>query len=66
MEITFIYFGFPESNTLKYYFQRDVFVSILVPPFIDGADDVTDSTVIINSPLELECHATGTPAPLIT
>ncbi|TDH08782.1 hypothetical protein EPR50_G00101320 [Perca flavescens] len=41
-------------------------VRVLVPPFIDGADDVTDSTVIINSPLELECHATGTPAPVIT
>ncbi|XP_069009305.1 hemicentin-1 [Embiotoca jacksoni] len=41
-------------------------VKVLVPPFIDGADDVTDSTVIINSPLELECHATGTPAPVIT
>uniref|UniRef100_UPI0037E9B6AB hemicentin-1 n=1 Tax=Semicossyphus pulcher TaxID=241346 RepID=UPI0037E9B6AB len=41
-------------------------VRVLVPPFIDGAGDVTDSTVIINSPLELECHATGTPAPAIT
>ncbi|XP_065811778.1 hemicentin-1 [Labrus bergylta] len=41
-------------------------VRVLVPPFIDGSDDVTDSTVIINSPLELECHATGTPAPAIT
>ncbi|KAF1385466.1 hypothetical protein PFLUV_G00108060 [Perca fluviatilis] len=41
-------------------------VRVLVPPFIDGADDVTDSTVIINSPLELECHPTGTPAPVIT
>lgn len=39
--------------------------SLLVPPFIDGADDVTVSTVILNSPLELECHATGTPAPVI-
>ncbi|XP_027145831.1 hemicentin-1 [Larimichthys crocea] len=41
-------------------------VRVLVPPFIDGADDVTDSTVIINSALELECQATGTPAPVIT
>ncbi|XP_028259472.1 hemicentin-1 [Parambassis ranga] len=41
-------------------------IRVLVPPFIDGADVVTDSTVIINSPLELECHATGTPAPVIT
>ncbi|XP_047443825.1 hemicentin-1 isoform X2 [Mugil cephalus] len=41
-------------------------VKVLVPPFIDGADVVTDNTVIINSPLELECQATGTPAPVIT
>uniref|UniRef100_A0A4W6D352 Hemicentin-1 n=1 Tax=Lates calcarifer TaxID=8187 RepID=A0A4W6D352_LATCA len=41
-------------------------VRVLVPPFIDGADDVTDSTVILNSPLELECEATGTPVPVIT
>ncbi|XP_051803642.1 hemicentin-1 [Acanthochromis polyacanthus] len=41
-------------------------VRVLVPPFIDGADDVTDSTVVVNSPLDLECHATGTPAPVIT
>ncbi|XP_070817740.1 hemicentin-1 [Chaetodon trifascialis] len=41
-------------------------VKVLVPPFIDGADDVTESTVTINSPLELECQATGTPAPVIT
>ncbi|AWP10692.1 putative hemicentin-1 [Scophthalmus maximus] len=40
-------------------------VRVLVPPFIDGADDVTDTTVILNSPLELECEATGTPAPVI-
>ncbi|CAG5863670.1 unnamed protein product [Menidia menidia] len=41
-------------------------VRVLVPPFINGAEDVTDSTVVINTPLELECHATGTPAPVIT
>ncbi|KAJ0032742.1 hypothetical protein NQD34_002823 [Periophthalmus magnuspinnatus] len=41
-------------------------VKVLVPPFIDSGDSVTDSIVIINSPLELECHATGTPAPTIT
>ncbi|XP_058494160.1 hemicentin-1 isoform X1 [Solea solea] len=41
-------------------------VRVLVPPFIDGADDVTDTTVILSSPLELECEATGTPAPVIT
>ncbi|KAM3875993.1 hemicentin-1 [Diretmus argenteus] len=41
-------------------------VSVLVPPFIDGGNEVTDSIVIINSPLELECYATGSPAPVIT
>ncbi|XP_053737549.1 hemicentin-1 isoform X1 [Synchiropus splendidus] len=41
-------------------------VRVLVPPFIDGGDDVTGSTVIINSPLELECQASGTPSPVIT
>uniref|UniRef100_A0A3Q2CT39 Hemicentin-1 n=1 Tax=Cyprinodon variegatus TaxID=28743 RepID=A0A3Q2CT39_CYPVA len=40
-------------------------VKVLVPPFIDGADVVTESTVMINTPLELECHATGSPAPAI-
>ncbi|XP_061680955.1 hemicentin-1 isoform X2 [Syngnathoides biaculeatus] len=41
-------------------------VRVLVPPLIDGGDEVTDRTVIINSPLELDCHATGAPAPVIT
>ncbi|XP_023810079.1 hemicentin-1 isoform X2 [Oryzias latipes] len=41
-------------------------VRVLVPPFIDGADDVTGRTVLINSPVELECESTGTPAPVIT
>ncbi|XP_043941249.1 hemicentin-1 [Protopterus annectens] len=41
-------------------------VGILVPPSLDGGDETTDHTTIQNSPLELECHATGTPLPLIT
>ncbi|XP_051929217.1 hemicentin-1 isoform X2 [Hippocampus zosterae] len=41
-------------------------VRILVPPSIDGGDEMTDSTIIVNTPLELECQATGTPAPAIT
>ncbi|XP_017276034.1 hemicentin-1 isoform X1 [Kryptolebias marmoratus] len=41
-------------------------VRVLVPPFVDGPDEVTLGTVIVNSLLELECHATGTPAPVIT
>ncbi|XP_028301363.1 hemicentin-1 isoform X2 [Gouania willdenowi] len=39
-------------------------VKVLVPPHVDGADEVTDSAVIINNPLELECSATGIPPPL--
>ncbi|XP_026178915.1 hemicentin-1 [Mastacembelus armatus] len=41
-------------------------VKVLVPPSIDGVDDVTEITVIINTLFELECHATGTPAPVVT
>ncbi|MCJ8749980.1 hypothetical protein PDJAM_G00193750 [Pangasius djambal] len=41
-------------------------VGVLVPPTVDGADKITDATVIINNVLELECHATGTPPPTIT
>ncbi|XP_017573536.2 hemicentin-1 isoform X3 [Pygocentrus nattereri] len=41
-------------------------VNVLVPPTVDGADENTDATVVINSLLELECHATGTPTPTIT
>ncbi|XP_076872442.1 hemicentin-1 isoform X2 [Brachyhypopomus gauderio] len=41
-------------------------ISVLVPPSIDGADEITDATVVINNLLELECHATGTPTPTIT
>ncbi|KAL1022832.1 hypothetical protein UPYG_G00032950 [Umbra pygmaea] len=38
-------------------------VSVLVPPVVEGGDVVTETMVIINNPLELECHATGTPSP---
>ncbi|KAJ7986246.1 hypothetical protein DPEC_G00337960 [Dallia pectoralis] len=38
-------------------------VSVLDPPVVERGDDVTDTTVVINNPLELECHATGTPSP---
>ncbi|XP_030626728.1 hemicentin-1 [Chanos chanos] len=41
-------------------------VSVLVPPVIEGADESTDATVVINGILELECHVTGTPTPAIT
>uniref|UniRef100_A0A3Q4HTJ7 Hemicentin 1 n=1 Tax=Neolamprologus brichardi TaxID=32507 RepID=A0A3Q4HTJ7_NEOBR len=41
-------------------------VRVLVPPFIDGSDNVTVTTVILNTPLELECHSAGTPTPVIT
>ncbi|XP_048833472.1 hemicentin-1 isoform X1 [Brienomyrus brachyistius] len=41
-------------------------INVLVPPSVESGDQTSDSTVIVNNPLELECHATGTPAPLIT
>uniref|UniRef100_A0AAZ3SJS1 Hemicentin 1 n=1 Tax=Oncorhynchus tshawytscha TaxID=74940 RepID=A0AAZ3SJS1_ONCTS len=41
-------------------------VSVLVPPVVEGGEEVTDTTVIINNLLELECRATGTPSPILT
>ncbi|NXE93182.1 HMCN1 protein, partial [Menura novaehollandiae] len=41
-------------------------VEILVPPFVEGGDEVLDYIVILHSPLELDCSATGTPSPTIT
>nr|XP_014344645.1 PREDICTED: hemicentin-1 [Latimeria chalumnae] len=41
-------------------------VNILVPPSVEGGDETTDNTVIMNNPLELECYAVGTPLPQIT
>ncbi|XP_036834633.1 hemicentin-1 isoform X2 [Oncorhynchus mykiss] len=41
-------------------------VSVLVPPVVEGGDEVTDTTVTINNLLELECRATGTPSPILT
>uniref|UniRef100_A0A8C3J6R6 Hemicentin-1 n=1 Tax=Calidris pygmaea TaxID=425635 RepID=A0A8C3J6R6_9CHAR len=41
-------------------------VEILVPPFVEGGDELLDYIVILHSPLELDCSATGTPSPTIT
>ncbi|XP_014802303.1 PREDICTED: hemicentin-1 [Calidris pugnax] len=41
-------------------------VEILVPPFVEGGDELLDYVVILHSPLELDCSATGTPSPTIT
>ncbi|KAH0618306.1 hypothetical protein JD844_017377 [Phrynosoma platyrhinos] len=41
-------------------------VEILVPPNIEGGDESSDYIVILHSPLELDCPATGTPLPTIT
>ncbi|MGH0173029.1 UNVERIFIED_CONTAM: hypothetical protein FKN15_020671 [Acipenser sinensis] len=41
-------------------------INVLVPPSVEGGDETTDTTVILNSPLELECRARGTPPPHIT
>ncbi|XP_067156720.1 hemicentin-1 [Apteryx mantelli] len=41
-------------------------VEVLVPPFVEGGDELLDYIVILHSPLELDCSATGTPSPTIT
>ncbi|XP_009081115.1 PREDICTED: LOW QUALITY PROTEIN: hemicentin-1-like, partial [Acanthisitta chloris] len=41
-------------------------VEILVPPFVDGGDELLDYIVVLHSPLELDCSAAGTPSPTIT
>ncbi|NWV42606.1 HMCN1 protein, partial [Grantiella picta] len=41
-------------------------VEILVPPFVEGGDELLDYIVILHSPLELDCPARGTPSPAIT
>uniref|UniRef100_A0A8B9SME3 Hemicentin 1 n=1 Tax=Anas platyrhynchos TaxID=8839 RepID=A0A8B9SME3_ANAPL len=40
-------------------------VEILVPPFVEGGGELLDYFVILHSPLELDCSATGTPSPTI-
>ncbi|NXF12445.1 HMCN1 protein, partial [Smithornis capensis] len=41
-------------------------VQILVPPFVEGGDELLDYIVILHSPLELDCSAAGTPSPTLT
>uniref|UniRef100_A0A8D2KTM3 Hemicentin 1 n=1 Tax=Varanus komodoensis TaxID=61221 RepID=A0A8D2KTM3_VARKO len=41
-------------------------VEILVPPNMEGGNDSSDYIVILHSPLELDCPATGVPLPTIT
>ncbi|XP_077188775.1 hemicentin-1 isoform X2 [Paroedura picta] len=41
-------------------------VEILVPPSVEGGNESSDYIVILHSPLELDCPATGTPLPAIT
>ncbi|MBN3312119.1 HMCN1 protein, partial [Atractosteus spatula] len=41
-------------------------ISVLVPPSVGGEDETTDTTVVVNSPLEMDCPVTGTPTPQIT
>ncbi|XP_074858282.1 hemicentin-1 isoform X3 [Carettochelys insculpta] len=40
-------------------------VEILVPPLVEGGGESSDYMVILHSPLELDCPATGTPPPAI-
>lgn len=44
----------------------DGFCCLTVPPLVEGGDEVLDYIVILQSPLELDCSATGTPSPTIT
>ncbi|NXL77816.1 HMCN1 protein, partial [Leptocoma aspasia] len=48
------------EQEIKYY------VEILVPPFVEGGDELLGYIVILHSPLELDCSARGTPSPTIT
>ncbi|XP_071607415.1 hemicentin-1 isoform X1 [Heliangelus exortis] len=41
-------------------------VEILVPPFVEGGDELLDYIVILHSPFELDCSASGMPSPTIT
>ncbi|NXW73911.1 HMCN1 protein, partial [Hirundo rustica] len=41
-------------------------VEVLVPPFVEGGDELLAYIVILHSPLELDCSARGTPSPTIT
>ncbi|KAI1236572.1 hypothetical protein IHE44_0014825 [Lamprotornis superbus] len=38
----------------------------VVPPFVEGGDELLGYIVILHSPLELDCSARGTPSPTIT
>ncbi|NXC61674.1 HMCN1 protein, partial [Aleadryas rufinucha] len=40
-------------------------VEILVPPFVEGGDELLGYIVILHSPLELDCSARGMPSPTI-
>uniref|UniRef100_A0A8C8RXS5 Hemicentin 1 n=1 Tax=Pelusios castaneus TaxID=367368 RepID=A0A8C8RXS5_9SAUR len=40
-------------------------VEILVPPLVEGGEELSNYIVILHSPLELDCLATGTPPPTI-
>ncbi|KFP01647.1 Hemicentin-1, partial [Calypte anna] len=41
-------------------------VEILVPPFVEGGGELLDYIVILHSPIELDCSASGMPSPTIT
>ncbi|KAM3915384.1 hemicentin-1 [Leptodactylus fuscus] len=40
-------------------------VHVLVPPTIEGTDDLGEYIVIANNPIELECYVAGTPIPTV-
>ncbi|PKU29498.1 hypothetical protein llap_20198 [Limosa lapponica baueri] len=53
-----------EGNSCRYLGPE--YQILRVPPFVEGGDELLDYIVILHSPLELDCSATGTPSPTIT
>ncbi|XP_062920094.1 hemicentin-1 isoform X2 [Mobula hypostoma] len=41
-------------------------LKVLDPPHINGSDFAEETSVVVNNPLELQCVATGIPAPKLT
>ncbi|CAM9592142.1 unnamed protein product [Lampetra fluviatilis] len=46
--------------------ERPYDIDVLVPPTLTGGDEGGENSVVVGSPLELECQASGTPEPRIT
>lgn len=65
-----IFFNITTFDKLLWHFwylniSADECFSPAVPPFVEGGGELLDYFVILHSPLELDCSATGTPSPTI-